>query len=209
MRLGVFGASGRTGQAMLRLAESRGWRVQALVRASSPCEARSGVEVLRGSLDSPPNVLATVRGVEAVCCVFGPRSPRAESFSARVTGRIILAMQSVGVRRLLCLTGAMVGELAPNVSLAMRTMAAAYRRQYPELAADAAQQERAVVDSGLDWTVVKPPRLTSGPATHHIRADRALRVGLLSYISRGDLAAFILDEALVSRYLRERVYVCS
>lgn len=75
MRLAVFGASGRTGKEVLRLAELRGWGVHALVRPSSRCETRSGVEVIPGYLDSPSDVRATVRGVEAVCCLFGPRSP--------------------------------------------------------------------------------------------------------------------------------------
>jgi putative NADH-flavin reductase len=103
----------------------------------------------------------------------------------------------------------MIGELSPNVSVAMRAMAAVYRRQFPDLAADASAQERAVIDSGLDWTVVKPPRLTSGGATHRVRADRAQRVGLLSRVSRADLAAFMLDEASAGRHIRERVYVRS
>lgn len=208
MRLGIFGASGRTGQEVLRLAGSRGWSVRALVRPDSHGEAGPGVEVLRGSLESASDVLATVGGVDAVCCVFGPRSPQAEPFCAPATARIISAMQSAGPRRLLCLTGAMVGELGPNLSVPMRTMAAVFRRQYPELAADAAAQERAVIGCDLEWTVVKPPRLTIGPATHRIRAGRALGVGLLSHISRGDLAAFMLDEVLASQHLRERVYVC-
>ena len=207
MRLAVFGASGRTGQEVLRLAVSREWSVRTLVRASSPWRDQSGVAVLRGALDSPSDILETLTGTDATCCVFGPRSPRAEPFCARATGQIIAAMHASGLRRLVCLTGAMVGELSRNVSLAMRTMAAVYRRQYPALAGDASEQERAVIDSGLDWTVVKPPRLTTGPLTHRIRADQALRVGLLSHISRSDLAAFILDEIAVPHHLQGRVYI--
>lgn len=209
MRLAVFGASGQTGSQLVRLAEGRGWSTRALIRPASRCDPRPGLEILRGTLDSSSDVEATVRGTDAVFCAFGPRSTRSTPFLASATKRIISAMQAMGPRRLLCLTGAMAGELPPNVSFAMRAMAALYRRQCPDLAADASAQERAVIDSGLDWTLVKPPRLTTGRATRRVRADAALPVGLMSRISRSDLAAFMLDEAVAARHIRERVYVCS
>lgn len=207
MRLAVFGASGRTGSELLRLAEGRGWSVRALVRPSSTCGPRPGLEVLRGTLESAPDVRAAIQGAEAVFCVFGPRTAKSPPFCAGATALILSAMRASGPRRLICMTGAMVGEPSSNVSLPMRVMAALYRRQCPELAADASAQERAVIDSDLAWTLVKPPRLTEDPVTHRVRADRALRVGLLSRISRGDLAAFMLDEAVAGRHVRERVYV--
>lgn len=208
MQLAVFGASGRTGQEILRLAESKVWGVRALVRPSSTCDPRAGLEIVRGFLHSAADVLATIQGAEAVCCVFGPRSARAQPFCALATCSVIEAMVAVGSRRLLCLTGAMVGELPANVSLAMRVMAAAYRRLRPELAADASAQERTVIESDLDWTLVKPPRLTNERAGHRVRADRRLRIGMTNRLSRADLAAFMLDEVLACRHVRERVYVC-
>ncbi len=206
-RLAVFGASGRTGQEILRLAESNGWGVRALLRPSSTCDPRAGLEIVRGSLTSPSDLRATIEGTAAVCCVFGPRSSRAEPFCAPATRGIVEAMTSIGSRRILCLTGAMVGDLPRNVSLAMRLVAAAYRQRCPELAADAAAQERVVIDSGLDWTLVKPPRLTSAKVSGPVRADLQLRVGLWSHVSRAALAAFMLDEVRTPRHVRERVYV--
>ncbi|HEX6725736.1 MAG TPA: NAD(P)H-binding protein [Nitrospira sp.] len=209
MNLAVFGASGRVGAAVLSLAQSRGWSVRALVRPSSHCKEEARVEIIRGSLESPTDVLVTLHGAHAVLCLYGPRSAQSKPFCGQATLRIIAGMQLIGLRRLLCLTGAMVGALPSNVSLALRMMAAAYRYWCPELAADASEQERVVIDSQLDWTLVKPSRLTNSPATQLIRAGPALHVGLLSRISRGDLATFLLNEARDSQHLQERVYVCN
>ena len=207
MRIAVFGASGRTGAEILRLANLRGWEVRALVRPSSHCDPFPGLEVIHGALSSPYDVQETVRGTDAVLSVFGPLSTKSHPFCADATRHIIDAMRAGGPRRLLCQTGAMVGDLPPNVSLAMAAVAKLYRRQCPDLAEDSAGQERSVIESDLDWTLVKPPRLTSGPAGHRVRAGPALRVGLLSYISRTDLAAFLLEEVVAGRHVRERVYV--
>ena len=52
--------------------------------------------------------------------------------------------------------------------------------------------EEQIRDSGLDWTIVRPPRLTSGPAsgTYRTAIDRNLPRGLT--VSRADLAAYML-----------------
>jgi putative NADH-flavin reductase len=152
-------------------------------------------------------VAATVSGTAAVCCVFGPRSPYPEAFCARATENVIAAMRTAEVRRLVCVTGAMAGELPPNVGLAMRLLASIFRRRLPYIAEDRSEQERSIMASALDWTIVKPPRLTDGPLTHRVSADPALRVGLLSRVSRSDLADFLLEEAASWQHLRQRVYV--
>ena len=209
MNLAVFGATGRVGTAVLNLAKSRGWSVRALVRPSSDCRVEVGVELIRGSLESPTDVLMTLRGAQTVLCLYGPRSAQSKPFCAQATLQIITGMQAIGPRRLLCLTGAMVGTLPSNVSLTLRVMATAYRYWCPELAADASEQEHMVINSQLDWTLVKPPRLTNTPPTQLIRSGPELHVGLLSCISRDDLATFMLNEARDSQHLQERVYVCS
>jgi uncharacterized protein YbjT (DUF2867 family) len=82
-----------------------------------------------------------------------------------------------------------------------------FRRRWPAIAADGAEQEAIVMASGLDWTLVKPPRLTSGPRTTTVHADATLPVGALSSIGRRDLAEFILRAAAHDRFVGQRVYV--
>jgi uncharacterized protein YbjT (DUF2867 family) len=58
--------------------------------------------------------------------------------------------------------------------------------------ADLARTEEALRDSGLEWTVLRPPRLTNGPLTGTYRTayGRNVRRGLL--ISRADVAHLML-----------------
>jgi uncharacterized protein YbjT (DUF2867 family) len=58
--------------------------------------------------------------------------------------------------------------------------------------ADPALMEDAVRRSGLDWTVVRPPRLTDGPLTANYRTEygQNIRGGFL--ISRADVAHLML-----------------
>jgi hypothetical protein len=70
-----------------------------------------------------------------------------------------------------------------------------------------AEQERVVEASGLEWTLVKPPRPTDDGATGSIQAGPALPIGLMSRISRRALAEFILDEVASPHLPRARVFV--
>jgi uncharacterized protein YbjT (DUF2867 family) len=63
------------------------------------------------------------------------------------------------------------------------------RKAYADLAA----MEGALRDSGLEWTVVRPPRLTDAPPTgdDRIAFDSNVRRGVT--VARADVAALMLD----------------
>jgi len=62
-----------------------------------------------------------------------------------------------------------------------------------------------VTASDLDWTIVRPPRLTNGPVTgrYRIEDDRMPRGG--SSVSRADVAHFLLDELERGAHVRRMV----
>ncbi len=68
-----------------------------------------------------------------------------------------------------------------------------------------AAMERTVMDSGFDWTIARPPRLTDGPLTGHYRIeDGKLPCGRL-VVSRADVAHFLLGELECGRHSRQIV----
>jgi uncharacterized protein YbjT (DUF2867 family) len=209
MRLAVFGATGQTGQALVPVALEHGWTVCAFVRtqagATLPLPERLGV--VHGDPGRMADIERAVRGSDAVACVFGPRLPNRRPFCAPFTRRIVDAMRTLNVRRIVCVTGAMIGPMPANTSRAMRAMAAFVRGRMPAQMADRAEQEEIVASSGLDWTLVKPPRLTGGTRTEVVHADPSLQMGILSRICRQDLAEFVFRAAAHGRFVGQRVYV--
>ena len=209
MQLAVFGGTGRTGRALIVAALAHGWTVRAFVRtqAGAALSLPAGLDVVRGDPGRHGDIVATVRGADAVCCVVGPRAARPEPFCAALTQSIVEAMREAGVRRLVCVTGAMIGAVPANVSLGMRVLAVVFRRRYPAIAADRAAEEEIVAGSGLDWTLVKPPRLTDGEPTGNVHANPVLPLGLRSSISRRALADFLFRAAAQGRFVGQRIYV--
>lgn len=209
MRLTIFGATGKTGQALVAVALEHAWNVCAFVRTQVGARLAlpPGLDVVHGYPERAEDIERAVLGSDAVCCVFGPRPPYGDLFCAPFTRRIVDAMRARNVRRLVCVTGAMIGAMPPNTSRAMRAMAATIRKRHRALMADRAEQEEIVIASGLDWTVVKPPRLTNGARTKTVHAGPALKVGLSSSLCRQNLAEFVFRAAAHGRFVGQRVYV--
>jgi uncharacterized protein YbjT (DUF2867 family) len=57
---------------------------------------------------------------------------------------------------------------------------------------DLALMEDAVRESGLDWRVVRPPRLTNGPLTATYRTAYGQNLARGVSVSRADVAHFML-----------------
>ncbi len=152
-------------------------------------------------------MLATVHGCCAAICVFGPRPPYTDIFCEAATATIIAAMQRLGMRRLVCQTGGLIGDYPWNRTSPFQLMGSLSNRRWPQQASDREGQERVVMHSGLAWIIVKPPRLTRRAARGKWTAGAGVRLGMLSSITRRDLAAFLLEEALRPRYMNQRVFV--
>ena len=207
IKVALFGASGRTGQAFARAGAAKGLVIRASCRDAATAILPSAIEILRGDPGDADHVRDTIAGAAVVCCVFGPRPPHADVFCARATELILDAMRRAGVRRLVCQTGAMIGADAANWTLPVRLMVRMFRRHRPAVAADRMMQEQLVRESELEWTLVKPPRLTDGPARGRVVAGADLQIGLSSKIGRADLAGFLVEECVAPRYVRQAIYV--
>ena len=204
----VFGGSGATGSVLIRHALHSGIRVRALVRRpDSLGDGLDGVEVVKGSPQNAEDVDESLKGSGAVICVFGPRPPYADIFCEDATKMIIAAMKKSGIQRLICQTGGMIGDYPQNRTLFFEWMTSAFRKRLPRVWRDRVGQENQVIQSELSWTLVKPPRLVDRPPTGKVVAGTNVKLGLLSSMTRGDLAEFHLRAVLSAQYVQRAVFV--
>jgi putative NADH-flavin reductase len=147
---------------------------------------------------------AAIDGADAVLSGLGPRSKADVGVAGQGTRAIIAAMGAAGVRRIVVVSAAPIATVPspgrpeppkydPGDGFLIRHLAdpilkLALRENY----ADLAQMEDELRGSSLDWTAVRPPRLTDRPVTGTYRTarDRNLRHGL--FISRADVAHCML-----------------
>jgi uncharacterized protein YbjT (DUF2867 family) len=72
--------------------------------------------------------------------------------------------------------------------------------------ADHERQEQLVQNSGLDWVIVRPGRLTNGPARRQYQRSAEITPVPRS-ISRADVADFLVESLEGDRWLRQAVQI--
>jgi putative NADH-flavin reductase len=195
MRVTIFGATGATGRRLVEQALDAGHHVTAVVRdpAGLPVRHDRLAVVVADALD-PAAIRPAVAGADAVLSALGPRPPRnRSSIISAGTASILDAMRAAGTSRLVVVSAAPVASDDRGATLPYRLLAAPLLRALLRgLYADMASMEEATRRSGMDWTILRPPRLTDGPRTGTWRQARDTNLRRGNRISRADLAAAIL-----------------
>lgn len=203
MKLIVFGATGKTGQHVCRIALDRGHDVTAFTRSPHKIEATAGLRVAQGNVLDSAAVADAIPGHDAVIVALGSTGLRDGTTLATGTRHVVDGMTRHAVERLVVLSAAGVGESWNQVSLLARVMFGTLLRN---ILADHTAQEGLVRASALDWTIVRAAVLHDGPASGNVTATNT---GKMDRIARADLAAFLVREARDGAYRRQSIAVTS
>jgi len=203
--LAIFGATGGVGRAAVEQALEAGHRVRALVRGSAD---RLGVEhpnltILSGDVTDELAVSRTLEGVNAVICCLGAPAMSKSKVRSAGTEVIAQAMKSAGIERLLCVSLLGAQESRKELPFFLRYFLFPFYLRRP--AADHETQEQIIEATDLNWTIVRPPFLTDGPATGDYAHGFIKNRGLTLKISRADVADFMLREISSSDYSHRAV----
>ncbi len=204
MKLTIFAATGGIGRQLLEQAVDAGHDVTAVVR--NPKNLSRQVRTVTADMAAPdPAVLeSAVGGADAVLSGLGPRSNAEAGIATQGTRAIVQAMQATGVRRIVVVSAGPIGTVPspgrpnppkhdPGDGIFMRYLFShvahvMFRKHY----ADLALMEDLLRDSSLDWTVIRPQRLTDKPLTRTYRTayGQNLRGGWM--VPRADVANYML-----------------
>ncbi len=189
----VFGASGRTGNEIIKIALEKGFKINALYRNRSLITlSHNNLNVIEGDILKFSNVKSAINGTGCVISALGTKPPYKDVFCSEGTKNIIKAMYEFNINRLICITGAMIGDYPGILSGFMNKMKVRFNKTHPLISIDRLKQELAVKASGLNWTVLKPPRLTEGSMSKYKMSEN-MKITGFSTISRKTIASLILD----------------
>lgn len=191
MRISVFGASGGIGTEVVRQSLAAGDEVIAVIRpaASLALESSDRLTVMRAQVTDPKAIVTAVEATDSVVSALGPRRRDGAGICSLGTASVISAMRSVGVRRLLVVSagGAFIDKGDDFFS---RTIIKPLivQRLFRDGFVDLRVMEGEVRVSGLNWTIMRPPRLLNGPHTGRYRTAVDCNVKGGYQISRADVA---------------------
>ena len=194
MNVVVFGSTGPTGSLVVERALHAGHHVRAFLRTPSKLTLQhERLEVVQGDIYDADSVSHAVEGMEAVVCTVGvPYTLKKVTIYSTASRNIMAAMRAHGVARLIAITagGTHPGRDPKNPFFFERILKPVFHTLYDDMR----RLEEAVMESDLNWTILRPSRLMNRPAS-------GLRVGVDAYAnvdgaetSRADLAAFVVTQ---------------
>ncbi|MCY7343716.1 MAG: NAD(P)H-binding protein [Pseudonocardia sp.] len=201
MKVAVLGATGRTGRLVVGELLARGHDVVALARDPAAAGLPDGASVVAGHARDAGVLRSLVAGADAVVSTLGPgRGDR--TLHRDVAPVLVQALRAEGVRRFVGVSGAGIDVPGDRKSRRDRFISGAIGRFGGDAVRDKVLEYGVWAASGLDWTLVRPPRLTDAPVTgrveHHAHTSpRSTSIG------RGDLAVFVVGCVELRRHVGE------
>lgn len=204
MRVAIFGGSGKTGRELIAAALRDGHEVVALARRPGSVPPHdSRVHVVEGDIADEVAVRRVIAGADAVLSALGNGVGRDPT---TVYSDGVRAMLRAGTRRIVVVAAIPAGPNADKTWFERWLLHPLLHLFFGAGYDDMRRMEAVLAQSGADWTVLRPPRLTDGPATGRYRSATG-RLTRPRSISRADLADAMLTAAVERRWTREAVAI--
>jgi len=199
----VFGATGTVGRQLIEQALAMGYQVTAFTRTPAKMHLQHpNLTVIKGDVLEKDQVSNAVAGHDAVLCALG--AGRHGYVREAATLNIVTAMQANNVKRLVCQTTLGAGDSYANLNFFWKYIM--FGTILRPVLIDHNKQENAVVNSNLNWTIVRPAAFTNGPLTQNYRHGfPADEKNLTFKISRSDVADFMLSQIESNSYCKHTV----
>lgn len=205
MKLLIFGASGRTGRFIMQNLLRKGHTVTAFVRTLKSLEVKNkNLRIVQGNITHEDEVAPVMKGQDAVISALGNKEYAIWHKNTNISEgleNILLTMKKQQVKRLIFVSSFGVSKhiFWPEklfIKLVLKN-----------IFADIPRQESLIEKSGLNWTIVRPARLADGKFTGQYKAGETLFIWPWSYISRNDVADFVVSCLENKQWISKKVIV--
>lgn len=193
MKLSIFGATGKTGQILVRKALERGHEVMALARTPSKMTFQhQDLTIIQGDVRSADVVAFAIEDADGVINAIGPTPNSPDDLMKKAAENIVSGMKEHGVQRLIWSTGAGVESLQDEPTFMHKAISFLLKIVSKDVLENSLRGAEIVQNSNLKWTIARAPMLTNEPG------NRDFYVGYVGSemgraLSRENFADFMLD----------------
>ena len=209
IRILIIGATGGTGQQLVRQALDIGHEVTALVRTPTKLQIEHpNLRVIKGNVLDYSSIESAMQKQNAVVCALGhKRWFYPNQILSDGTRNVLRAMEACGVPRLVCESSLGLGNSTGRLGLLGTFVFVPLI--LPFIFSDKIRQEKLIEESDVDWVIVRPAMLTNSAARGKYRHGRNVGNFIVTRrISRADVADFTLKQLTNDSYIGSAVGVC-
>jgi len=205
MQVIVFGATGSVGKQLVKQALYKGYKVKAFGRNvfTADLPKDDNLELVQGALFDEKEVYNAIKGCDVVLSALGGAADGTDVTRSLGIKNIIKQMQKANVKRIIAVGGMGILNAADDTLL---IDAPDYPPQYIPVGREHLKAYEALKTSGLDWTFVCCPDLIDAEATGEFITNADYPPNPNKYqINTGNVALFMLNEAVKNEYVQHRV----
>ena len=198
MKVIIFGATGFSGQAILAEAIKQGHEVTVLVRDSSKVKINhNNLRIVEGNVLDSQKVAFVIQNQEAViqCLgVGGKGDGKPTTFISDATKIIVDEMQKQNIKRLIALSNVGAGNsIAFQPWFFTKIILTYFMKWLKVIIDDKNRMEPIIMNSNLNWTIVRCPNIVDKPAKGKYNATLDGK-GLQLSITLDDLSKFMVGQ---------------
>jgi putative NADH-flavin reductase len=191
----VIGANGGIGRQTVEIALKAGHQVTALLRNPANLDiSHSNLEIIKGDMMYPDTFDDHLKNKDAIISALGVNAAsKPTTLYSQGNKNLLDAMKNKGVHRAFFISASAI-EKSPVLPFYVR-FAEKYivqkllRHMYDDLRI----MEDLIKESDVDWTIMRPPRLTNNPVTGNYRFSINSFLKNCLSISRADLAHYMIN----------------
>ncbi|CAD0218345.1 NAD(P)-dependent oxidoreductase [Chryseobacterium sp. JV274] len=204
-KIAVIGGTGKSGQYLVQNLLKKGYSLKLLVRHPENFTIQNSfIELVKGDVRDDTAVRTLIEGTGIVISTLGQPKGERSIFSDAVKN-IIKAMNHYGISRYIVTTGLSVNTLSDqkneNVKMATDWM----YQNYPETTADKQKEYELLMESNLDWTLVRLPLIHLTEESYETETNLTDCLG--ENISASDLSTFLVSQIDDVEYLRKSPFL--
>jgi uncharacterized protein YbjT (DUF2867 family) len=209
-RILVIGASQGIGKAVCQAATEKGHFVRAMSRSGRlPDGVTKTSEAFPGDARNNADITRALTGIDVVVQALGiPPSLdmllKPVTLFSEATRVLLPAMKAAGVKKLIAVTGFGAGDSNDAINILQRLP---FKVLLGNAYDDKSIQEKLIVQSDLEWLIVRPGVLTNGPASGQYKVLTKPHEWRNGIVARADVAAFIVKRIEADSLNREKPVV--
>lgn len=207
MKVAIFGATGIAGKAVVKEALAKGHQVTVLTRDAKRISVKSDkLTIVEGSVMNRQTVSSVLQGQDAVIQTLGiggKGDGKPTTVVSDANKVIMEEMEKTGVKRLIAISVIGAGNsIAFLPGIFRKFMLPVFMKWFQAVIDDKNRMEPMIMNSQLNWTIVRCTTIKDKSATGKIIASLDGN-GLKLSITAADMATFMVEQLTDATYLKQ------
>ncbi|WP_379086159.1 NAD(P)-dependent oxidoreductase [Pedobacter sp. UC225_65] len=207
IKVAVIGGTGKAGKYIVKNLLAQGFSIKTLLRYPEKFQISSPlIEIVKGDARDLLAIRQLLKDCQAIISAVGQPVGEPSVFS-QVTRNIIQVMHEYQMHRYILITGLNVDtpfdQKSPKTKFGTDWM----KTNYPLTTADKQVEYETLVESDIDWTLVRLPMIEQTDTINEIKIDLEDCPG--DQISATDLALFLIKQLTDQKYIKKAPFISS